>query len=90
MTRPPLVVKRSLPDKPAQPHAADRHDFTPKGKPNPMAVAHFWLGHRLEERPLGYFLDGTPAGLDRIMRETNRLLKAKGREQVSHNEAWRV
>jgi hypothetical protein len=58
-------------------------------KPNPMAVAQFWLGTRLEERPAGYFLDRQPAGLDKIMREANRVAMASGAEPLLYKDSWR-
>ncbi len=94
MTRLPLVVvKRALPDKPVQPHAADRHDYTPKQKMNPLAFAQFWLGRRLTERTMpdgsvGTFLDGSPVKLDAIMREANRAARLAGQTMLSINPRW--
>lgn len=103
MTRPPVVVQVKPARKPTgtttpKPHAEwlpkEATGTAFKGKPNPLAVAQHWLGTRLTERrlpdgSLGYFLDGTPADLTRLMRETNRALLAHGQEQLIANPAWR-
>jgi hypothetical protein len=62
----------------------------PKEKPNPLRLAGVWLGLRLRETPDGFRLDGVPVNLTAVMRETNRLLKAAGMEQIVCNEAWRL
>ena len=64
--------------------------MAPKDKPNPLVIAGLWLGHRLVEKPSGYWLDGLPVNLDTIMRETNRLLKKAGAEQIIGSDRWRV
>ena len=61
----------------------------PKDKPSPLYVAFNWLGSRLSERPgSGYWLDGVPASLNSIMRETNRVIAEAGAEQVGGNPDW--
>jgi hypothetical protein len=35
-------------------------------------------------------MDGLPVNLDTIMRETNRLLKKAGAEQILGSDRWRV
>jgi hypothetical protein len=69
-------------------HEMDRP--APKDKPNPLKVAKIWLGGRLVEKPVGYFLDDLPVNLDTILRETNRLIKAQGAEQIGHSNRWLV
>ena len=104
--KPPLVIvkpKGTKPDTapkrasaaPAQPHAAERFDFTPRQRPNPLGVAQIWLGSRLTEKTMpdgstSHFLDGRPTYLDAIMRETNRVLQANGHEQIGRSERWLV
>ena len=90
MTRQPVVVVlKSIATPPRREQLpADRHDYNPKQRPNPLAVAQFWLGSRFEERTAGYFLDGTPADLTRLMRETNIVLKANGHEPIATNPRW--
>jgi hypothetical protein len=61
-----------------------------KNKPNPLAIAMMWLGKRLVERNGEFRLDNRPTNLTLIMRETNRLLKAAGAEQLAMNPAWVV
>lgn len=93
MTRPPLVVViPKKPSPPARPEQSplERHTYQPKPKPNPVAVAQSRLGTRLVEKESGFWLDGRPAKLEQVMRETNRLLKAQGIEQIVTSERWRV
>ena len=59
-------------------------------RPNPLTDAKIWLGKRLEEKKSGYFLDGVPSNLTRIMRAYNRMRKAAGAEQIVSNANWRV
>ncbi len=40
------------------------------------------------EKPSGYFLDGVPVSLTRMMRAVNRLLVAEGVEPISINPMW--
>jgi hypothetical protein len=61
----------------------------PKSRPNPMAVASYWLGARLIEKPSGYWLDGVPVNLPKIMQETNRALVQAGVDQLGP-DGWRV
>jgi hypothetical protein len=72
------------------PQVGERQPPTPKEKPNPLGIAAIWLGRRLKERPQGYFLDGVHVGLKTIMRETNRLLKDNGCEQITTHPDWIV
>ena len=93
MTRPPIVVV--IPKKPSAPAVPersplDRPTYRPKPKPNPVAVAHSCLKSRLVEKESGFWLDGRPASLDQVMREANRLLKARGVEQVVNSDRWKV
>lgn len=91
MTRPPIVIHRPIitPQRPEK-SPTERPSYTPPPKPSPLALAQHWLGKRFEERPLSLYLDGQPAKLDRVMQETNRLLKAQGLAQVDANPAWVV
>lgn len=66
------------------------HSQAPKERPNPLTVAHRWLGPRLVEKESGFWMDGGPVSLDGVMRATNRLLKAAGIEQLTTSERWRV
>lgn len=75
--------------KPVREVAQEIPPSPPKEKPNPLALARIWLGRRLVEKPSGYWLDGLPVGLAKIMVETNRLLKASGCEMIGP-EKWRV
>ena len=61
----------------------------PQERPNPLAVAHTWLGRRLVEKPSGYWMDGRPVSLDTIMKTTNRILKLNRREQIGPQK-WRT
>ena len=70
-------------------HPTERDYAPPKDKPNPVAVAFHWLGMRLVEKPSGFWLDGRPASLDTVMRETNAVLKREGVDQIGV-EKWRV
>ncbi|MBP3955429.1 hypothetical protein J8F10_09060 [Gemmata sp. G18] len=90
MTKPPIVLYR--PSKPSPPvkSPTEQNKFTPVNKPNPLSVAQATLGSRFGERPETLLLDGQPAKLDRVMRETNRVLKAQGLAQVNANPAWVV
>lgn len=91
MTRKPpvVVVLKSAPvPAPTVPPLLDRNDRPPKQKPNPVTIAQFWLGNRLEERNGCFILDGVPARLDTVMRETNRLLKASGADIIDVNPRW--
>ena len=92
MTRKPpvVVIRNSAPESPAprEPSPLDRHDYTPKQKPNPLTVAQFWLGDRLRERNGCFVLDGVPARLEEVMRETNRVLRASGAEMIDVNPRW--
>jgi len=95
MTRPPLVVHITSPKPVARPdtaHPTEKPNYVmPRGKANPLAVAKQWLGKRLVLRETGHHsLDGQPAGLDQIMKATNRVLVAQGVEQVLHSDRWRV
>jgi hypothetical protein len=66
----------------------ERDDRGYTSRQNPIQVAKWILSTRLEERPAGYFLDGRPAKLNLIMRETNRVRVASGMEQIDTNPAW--
>lgn len=62
----------------------------PKDKPNPLKVAEKYLLNRLSEKNGLYWVDGVPASLEKIMRETNLILKASGIEQIGHSPRWLV
>ncbi len=91
MTRRPfLVVHRPINSPDRVKHRTEKPTYTPPQKLNPIVVAAHWLSGRFEERPAGYYLDGQPAKLNRIMRETNRLLKENGQPQIGTNPTWLV
>jgi hypothetical protein len=56
---------------------------------NPMIVAHNTLGSRLTEVNGAYRLDNTPTKFFELMRETNRVLKQQGKDQIGPSD-WRV
>lgn len=65
----------------------------PNEKPNPISVAKHYLNligrsPRLVERNTAYWLDGRPATITDIMRETNRLRLHDGKRQLDFNPAW--
>jgi len=62
----------------------------PPDKPNPVKVAGRWLGNRLIEKPSGFWLDGSPASLDAVMRAANTVLKGQGVEQCKNKPEWQV
>jgi hypothetical protein len=66
----------------------ERIEAMPKGKPDPIAFAHFWLGGRLEERDGAFYLDDKPAKLDQVMRAANGMARQNGRAQITINPAW--
>lgn len=91
MTRRPfLVVHRPIDSEGRQKAPAESPRYKPPPKLSPLALAGHWLGHRLEERPAGYYLDGQPAKLNQIMQATNRLLRQAGVPQLDANPAWVV
>lgn len=89
--KPPFIVIHRPITTPPRPERSpvERPAFTPKEKPNPLVLAQFWLRGRLEERTLGFFLDGQPASLDRLMRETYRVMIAQGEQPDIPNDRWR-
>jgi hypothetical protein len=91
VTKPTFTVihRPSKPQPPAK-SATERPTFTPVIKPSPLAVAQATLGSRFGERPETLLLDGQPAKLTAIMKETNRVLKDQGLPQVDANSAWVV
>ena len=95
MTRPPIVVHLKAAPPPARPPVEPkapqvRQETSPKPKVNPVALAHHWLKRRLIEKESGFWLDGNPVSFDDVIRATNRVLKANGREQVGTKETWLV
>lgn len=60
----------------------------PKGRPDPIGFARFWLGERLEERGGAFYLDGRPAKLDQVMRAANDLARRHGKDMLTPNPAW--
>ena len=93
--KPPIIVHLKAAPPPARPPEEPksppaRQEASPKPKVNPLALAHHWLKRRLVEKESGFWLDGRPVSLDQVMRETNRVLKANGVEQVGTKGAWLV
>jgi hypothetical protein len=89
--RPIVVHIKTAPEPIRQKLPPDRHDYTPSPPPNPLTLASLWLGRRLVEKAdSGFWLDGTPASLDDVMRATNRILKAHRIEQLGRNPKWLV
>ncbi|MDY3551430.1 hypothetical protein R5W24_000506 [Gemmata sp. JC717] len=90
--RPPLVIVKNSP-KPPTPWKlpAELPAYTPKEKVSPMVAAQRCLGERLQDRgEMGYYLDGQPANLTRIMRAANRVLKSHGHDQINSHPGWIV
>ncbi len=91
MSRPPfLVVHRPIRSPFREKSPLESPRYTPPPKLSPLVVAKTTLGDRLDERDSGFWLDGSPAKLKDVMRETNRILKASDQPQVTVNPAWVV
>ena len=93
--KPPIVVHLKAAPPPARPPVEPkapqvRQETSPKPKGNPVALAHHWLKRRLVEKESGFWLDGNPVSLDTVMKETNRVLKTNGIDQVGTKGAWLV
>lgn len=62
----------------------------PKARDNPLQIARMWLGQRLVEKPgAGYFIDGTPVSLGKMMQETYRVMMKSGVQPEIANPSWR-
>lgn len=57
-------------------------------------IARNILGHRLQEYSMcdgiAWELDGRPTSLNLVIRETNKILKAHNKQQISANKVWIV
>lgn len=66
----------------------ERIEPMPRGKPNPITFAQFWLGERLQERGDVFLLDGQPTRLDEIMLMANRIARSNGQDMVTACDRW--
>lgn len=69
--------------------AAQPASTLPKARPDPLTFARDILKGRLTERAGSFWLDGSPARLDDVMRAANREAIAGGKEPILASEQWR-
>lgn len=92
----PKVAKRQSAPKNIGAYHCKAKDPAPMGNPegeNPVRTAEIILRNRLTTLRGIEMLDGTPATLDRKMREANRVLFQRGKgphAQLGRNPAWHV